>query len=501
LLPTDLTRALVLVVPRLHERADSRVPPLASPLASILGSSASRIHPLHPPLPLFRSSSIPPRASRSARAWQKVRSKVGRKLPPPSNETKTTVKAKTIVLPGQKLLDDRLLRRAPQKSFLPSPHTPLPLPISPLPPAIVLPGQKLLDDRSQAAVSQRGHTLPELLAQSGHYSDKVRQGRLGRMRLVRARSMGGHGRGVHLLVHATTQSSLLPLHSHLPSPLLSSPPLSSPRSFGQSESLVRLRELLAANPDELRRHAGTILAKLAPRIADVDKKTRDSLLLLMRSVLFPTMQPELILTTECAQCMVRTSSVLLPALPPPPHPPLTPLSQERMAPFFTLLMGHVGCAMTHVAPDIRHAALPFLSALLAHYPSLFRSSSTAQVLLALPSPPLAPPPCHAPRGSLSSSPTRLAPSLLGHSRDPHHTPARSPQPESLIWNRCLTAICHYLFRRSLTFSVTPVFPFTFFPASTPSLPSTRPHLSPPLPPHAHACSTIISPPPCAPPLY
>ncbi|CAI5492748.1 unnamed protein product [Closterium sp. Naga37s-1] len=178
--------------------------------------------------------------------FKKVRSKVGRKLPPPSNETKTTVKAKTIVLPGQ----------------------------------------KLLDDRSQAAVSQRGHTLPELLAQSGHYSDKVRQ-----------------------------------------------------------ESLVRLRELLAANPDELRRHAGTILAKLAPRIADVDKKTRDSLLLLMRNVLFPTMQPE-----------------------------------ERMAPFFTLLMGHVGCAMTHVAPDIRHAALPFLSALLAHYPSLFRSSSTAQVV-------------------------------------------------------------------------------------------------------------------------
>ncbi|CAI5521498.1 unnamed protein product, partial [Closterium sp. Naga37s-1] len=327
----------------------------------------------------------------------KVRSKVGRKLPPPSNETKTTVKAKTIVLPGQ----------------------------------------KLLDDRSQAAVSQRGHTLPELLAQSGHYSDKVRQ-----------------------------------------------------------ESLVRLRELLAANPDELRRHAGTILAKLAPRIADVDKKTRDSLLLLMRSVLFPTMQPEVRFGACSLGCGAGRRGVNVTGLGGMGEwgIGMWGMGLERMAPFFTLLMGHVGCAMTHVAPDIRHAALPFLSALLAHYPSLFRSSSTAQVLLALPSPPLAPPPCHAPRGSLSSSPTRLAPSLLGHSRDPHHTPARSPQRESLIWNRCLTAICHYLFRRSLTFSVTPVFPFTFFPASTPSLPSTRPHLSPPLPPHAPACSTIISPP-------
>ncbi|GJP50396.1 hypothetical protein CLOM_g9522 [Closterium sp. NIES-68] len=178
--------------------------------------------------------------------FKKVKSKVGRKLPAPANETKTTVKAKTILLPGQ----------------------------------------KLLDDRSEGALSLRGQTLPELLNQSGHYSDKVRQ-----------------------------------------------------------ESLVRLRELLAANPEELRLHAGTILAKLAPRIADVDKKTRDALQLLMRAVLFPTMQPE-----------------------------------SRMAPFFPLLMGHVGCAMTHVAADIRHSALPFLSLLLLHYPSLFRASSTAQVV-------------------------------------------------------------------------------------------------------------------------
>nr|XP_024366973.1 testis-expressed protein 10-like isoform X2 [Physcomitrium patens] len=67
--------------------------------------------------------------------FKRVKSKVGRKLPPPSNATKTDFKSK----------------------------------------AIVLPGQSVAADKDGVAVNQRNQTLKELLTQSMHYSEKVRK--------------------------------------------------------------------------------------------------------------------------------------------------------------------------------------------------------------------------------------------------------------------------------------------------------------------------------------
>ncbi|KAG0590671.1 hypothetical protein KC19_1G118100 [Ceratodon purpureus] len=67
--------------------------------------------------------------------FKRVKSKVGRKLPPPTNATKTDFKSK----------------------------------------AIVIPGQSVAADKDGVAVNQRNQTLKELLTQSMHYSEKVRK--------------------------------------------------------------------------------------------------------------------------------------------------------------------------------------------------------------------------------------------------------------------------------------------------------------------------------------
>lgn len=67
--------------------------------------------------------------------FKRVKSKVGRKLPPPSNATKTDFKSK----------------------------------------AIVIPGQSVAADKDGVAVNQRRQSLKELLTQSMHYSEKVRK--------------------------------------------------------------------------------------------------------------------------------------------------------------------------------------------------------------------------------------------------------------------------------------------------------------------------------------
>lgn len=68
---------------------------------------------------------------------QKIKRKIGRKLPPPKNSTNTEVKSK----------------------------------------AIVLPEQGIASDKAGLAVSKKGLTLKELLQQTSHHNSKVRKGR------------------------------------------------------------------------------------------------------------------------------------------------------------------------------------------------------------------------------------------------------------------------------------------------------------------------------------
>lgn len=67
---------------------------------------------------------------------QKIKRKIGRKLPPPKNATSTEIKSK----------------------------------------AIVLPEQSIASEKAGLAVSKKGLTLKELLQHAGHHNTKVRKG-------------------------------------------------------------------------------------------------------------------------------------------------------------------------------------------------------------------------------------------------------------------------------------------------------------------------------------
>lgn len=52
------------------------------------------------------------------------------------------------------------------------------------------------------------------------------------------------------------------------------------------------------------------------------------------------------------------------------------IPQERMAPFVSLVVAHLSCAMTHIYDDIQHDSLGFLELCLRHFPALMVTSSS-----------------------------------------------------------------------------------------------------------------------------
>ncbi|PRW33261.1 Testis-expressed sequence 10 [Chlorella sorokiniana] len=147
---------------------------------------------------------------------------------------------------------------------------------------ISLAQQSMAVDREGQAVSTRNLTLKELLGQCGHYSERVRK-----------------------------------------------------------DALQGLGQLLAAHPEELRRHATLVMEAAAERISDGEAAVRTALRELLSSTLFPALGP------------------------------------ASLAPFVPLLMAHICAAMTHLAEPIRADALGFLELLMGCRPDLVASSSAS----------------------------------------------------------------------------------------------------------------------------
>jgi hypothetical protein len=101
---------------------------------------------------------------------QRVKSKVGRKLPPPTNATKTDFKSKGLFALHPHLERNRL--PVLNCSFCVFWFVSVGIGGA----AIVLPGQSVAAEKDGVAVNQRKQTLKELLTQSMHYSEKVRKG-------------------------------------------------------------------------------------------------------------------------------------------------------------------------------------------------------------------------------------------------------------------------------------------------------------------------------------
>ena len=132
--------------------------------------------------------------------------------------------------------------------------------------AIVIPGQSVAADKEGVAVNQRKQTLKELLTQTMHYSEKVRKGI----------------RHTHLVI----------LHAFVTFSSDSFSAITSPGSYFLcfllcAEALMGLKDLFARFPTELPMHAMPIVERLSPRITDYDKAVRQTLLLLLRTTIFP----------------------------------------------------------------------------------------------------------------------------------------------------------------------------------------------------------------------
>lgn len=91
---------------------------------------------------------------------QKIKRKVGRKLPPPKNTTNTEVKSKGS-FDKLILVSVLLVSLCKQCTFCA---------------AIILPEQSLVSEKVGLAVSKKGLTLKELLQQTSHHNAKVRRG-------------------------------------------------------------------------------------------------------------------------------------------------------------------------------------------------------------------------------------------------------------------------------------------------------------------------------------
>eukprot|EP00873_Tetraselmis_striata_P000045 jgi/Tetstr1/420309/TSEL_011430.t1 len=126
--------------------------------------------------------------------FKRARSKVGKTLPKAANATDTTIRSRSINLPGQNIRDGTTTASGP-------------------------------------AVTQRNLNLKELLAQTAHYSEKVRR-----------------------------------------------------------EALAGLSELLAAHPREARKAPHDVLEKLSARMTDSDSAVRKALPVLFRNVVLPALE-------------------------------------------------------------------------------------------------------------------------------------------------------------------------------------------------------------------
>ena len=109
---------------------------------------------------------------------QRVKSKVGRKLPPPTNATKTDFKSKGLHPTGEELVArvEFLFIYFFLRACLCYGGCWQLLNVGIGGAAIVIPGQSVAADKDGVAVNQRNQTLKELLTQSMHYSEKVRKG-------------------------------------------------------------------------------------------------------------------------------------------------------------------------------------------------------------------------------------------------------------------------------------------------------------------------------------
>jgi pre-rRNA-processing protein IPI1 len=96
--------------------------------------------------------------------------------------------------------------------------------------------------------------------------------------------------------------------------------------------MIGLADLFTSHPDELRKHTGAIIEKLAERISDAEAPVRSATRALLRDKVLPG------------------------------------LDATALAPFLPLLMAHICSAMTHLATSIRLDALGFLEALMEHVP-------------------------------------------------------------------------------------------------------------------------------------
>jgi len=107
----------------------------------------------------------------------------------------------------------------------------------------------------------------------------------------------------------------------------------------RKEALVGLKDLFQLHKNLLEENLGIMIKRVAEKMTDGDPSVRQSLLLLF--------------------CFIF---------------PLVP--QERMAPFSSIVMAHLSCAMTHIYDDIQHDSLGFLELCLQYFPNLMVTSSS-----------------------------------------------------------------------------------------------------------------------------
>ncbi|XP_068670358.1 testis-expressed protein 10-like [Montipora foliosa] len=107
----------------------------------------------------------------------------------------------------------------------------------------------------------------------------------------------------------------------------------------RQDALAGLKDLFQCHKNLLHENLGSVMKKVAEKMTDSEPSVRQSLLLFL--------------------CFV------FPMIP-----------QERMAPFSSLILAHLSCAMTHIYDDIQHDSLSFLELCLRYFPSLLVTSSS-----------------------------------------------------------------------------------------------------------------------------
>ena len=100
-----------------------------------------------------------------------------------------------------------------------------------------------------------------------------------------------------------------------------------------------MKDLFQCHKNLLQENLGIVIKRVAEKMTDSEPSVRQSLLLFL--------------------CFIF---------------PLVP--QERMAPFSSLIVAHLSCAMTHIYDDIQHDSLGFLELCLRYFPSLMVASSS-----------------------------------------------------------------------------------------------------------------------------